>query len=296
MLDITTIILTYNEEKHIKRCLDNVLRFSKKVYVIDSISTDRTQVICKTYENVVVVEHKYPGNQAEQFNWALDNIPIDTRWTLRIDADEYFSDELIAELEEKLPSLPNETTGVVMKRDVIFMGRRIKYGKLKPIKLLRLWRTGKGRIENRIMDEHAILTEGTAVELTHYFFDENLNGIDAWTKKHLDYADRELQLVIQAHPGNNADQLNERNSRKNKYYKMPIYHRAIWFFILRYFLLGGFMDGKAGFVWNFLQCLWYRTLVDIKLDEHNTQNEHGGGNKKYLHNNSITPTLPHPAP
>lgn len=266
MLDLTTIILTYNEELHIERCLRNVSTVSKKIYVIDSPSTDRTQELCKAFPNVEVVEHKYPGNQAEQFNWALDHLKIETEWILRLDADEYLSEELIDEINDKLPQLPLEVTGCVMKRDVVIMGRRIKHGKLKTHKFLRLWRTGKGRIENRIMDEHAILTDGRAIELKHYFFDENLNGIEAWVKKHLDYANREVAIYNGGHVGEGAE-IGKRNSQKARYYTLPMFHRGFWFFILRYIFLGGFLDGKAGFVWNFMQCWWYRTLVDVKLEE-----------------------------
>lgn len=268
MLDITTIILTYNEQKHIRRCLENVLKFSKKVYVIDSPSTDRTCEIAREFENVEVVVHKYPGNQAAQFNWALENLPIDTEWTFRIDADEYLSDELIHEMEDTLPSLPFNISGVVMKRDIIFMGKRIKHGKLKTIKLLRLWRTGKGRIENREMDEHTYLTEGTSVELRNWFYDHNLNGMDAWIKKHLDYANREVRMVMDiSNQHNQGDKVMvSRNKQKSRYYSLPKYWRAFLFFLLRYIFLGGFLDGKAGFVWNFMQCWWYRTLVDAKME------------------------------
>ena len=94
-LDITAIILTYNEEMHIRRCLENVCPIAKKVFVIDSPSTDNTVAICNEFDNVEVVVHKYPGNQAEQFNWALDNVKIDTEWILRLDADEYLLPELV---------------------------------------------------------------------------------------------------------------------------------------------------------------------------------------------------------
>lgn len=267
-LDLTTIILTYNEELHIRRCLENVCPISKKVYVIDSPSTDHTVVICKEFANVEVVEHKYPGNQAEQFNWALDNLKIETEWILRLDADEYLSDELISEINDKLPHLPSDVTGCVMKRDVIFMGRHIKHGKLKTVKLLRLWRNGKGRIENRLMDEHTILTEGRSIELKNFFYDENLNGIDKWIRKHLDYANREVQTYKKGTDYSDAEMVS-RNSQKSRYYSLPMFHRGFWFFILRYIFLGGFLDGKAGFVWNFMQCWWYRTLVDVKLEEQN---------------------------
>ena len=264
-LDITTIILTYNEEKHIGRCLRNALRFSRKVFVIDSPSTDRTQEICKSFPNVEVVEHKYPGNQAAQFNWALDNLKVDTKWIFRLDADEYLSDELITEIRGMLPKLGEDVTGLVMKRDVVIMGKRIRHGKLKTPKFLRLWRTGKGRIENRLMDEHAILTEGRSLELHHFFFDENLNGIEAWVKKHLDYANREVIAYDQT--DKSVSKMAQRNNQKAKYYSLPKFHRGFWFFILRYIFLGGFLDGKAGFIWNFMQCWWYRTTVDVMIEE-----------------------------
>lgn len=273
MLDLTTIILTYNEERHIRRCLENVLKFSKKVIVIDSPSTDRTQTICREYLNVEIIEHKYPGNQAEQLNWALNNVNISTEWTLRLDADEYLSDELISEIRIRLPMLPLECTGILLNRDVIFMGKRIKHGKLKDVKLLRLWRTGKCYIEPRIMDEHAVLKEGTTIVFKNYFFDHNLNGIDSWILKHLDYANREVRLVRESELLSPTEELKLRDHQKNMFYRLPAFHRGFCFFILRYVLLGGFLDGKAGFLWNFMQCWWYRTLIDIKLQEYNTHSK-----------------------
>lgn len=262
---ITTIILTYNEEIHIKRCLDNVCPFSKKVFVIDCFSKDKTAELCTAFSNVEVVKHEWPGNQSVQFNWALKNLKIETEWIFRIDADEYLSDELIMEIKETLPRLSNEVTGCVLKRDLIFMCKRIKHGKIKTCKLLRLWRTGKGMIENRIMDEHTVLTEGRSIELKNYFFDENLNGIDSWVRKHIDYANREVKVSMESEANNG--QMQNRNKQKSRYYLLPKYHRGFLFFILRYIFLGGFLDGKAGFVWNFMQCWWYRTLVDVKLEE-----------------------------
>ena len=145
MLDITVIILTYNEELHIRRCLENVCAFSRKVYVIDSPSTDETVEICKEFPNVEVVVHKYPGNQAEQFNWALDNVQIETEWILRLDADEYLLPGLVKELWEKLPNLSNNVSGVTFKRRHIFLGRWMKRGTY-PVMILRMFRKGKAML------------------------------------------------------------------------------------------------------------------------------------------------------
>ena len=269
-ISLTSIILTFNEELHIERCLKNVCLISEKVYVIDCFSKDRTCEIASKFENVEVVQHEWPGNQAAQFNWFIDNHEIASDWILRLDADEYLSGEAVKEIAETLPSLPQDVTGCVMKRDIIFLGRRIKHGKLKTIKLLRIWRTGKGRIENREMDEHAILTEGRSIELKNWFFDDNLNGIDAWIRKHLDYANRESksQLLNEATTTEaSATDMGARNKQKSRYYSLPKFWRGFMFFVLRYIFLGGFLDGKQGFVWNFMQCWWYRTLVDVKIEE-----------------------------
>ena len=117
MLDLTVIILTYNEEIHIRRCLENVCPIAKKVIVVDSPSTDRTQEIVKEFNNTEVVVHKYPGNQAEQFNWALDNLKIETEWILRLDADEYLMPELVEELKEKLPKIDKDKVSAGGFRD-----------------------------------------------------------------------------------------------------------------------------------------------------------------------------------
>ena len=269
-ISLTSIILTFNEELHIERCLKNVCLISEKVYVIDCFSKDRTCEIASKFENVEVVQHEWPGNQAAQFNWFIDNHEIASDWILRLDADEYLSGEAVKEITETLPSLPQDVTGCVMKRDIIFLGRRIKHGKLKTIKLLRIWRTGKGRIENREMDEHAILTEGRSIELKNWFFDDNLNGIDAWIRKHLDYANRESKSLLLNEATTteaSATDMGARNKQKSRYYSLPKLWRGFMFFVLRYIFLGGFLDGKQGFVWNFMQCWWYRTLVDVKIEE-----------------------------
>lgn len=197
-LDITAIILTYNEELHIRRCLENVCPIVKKVYVIDSPSTDNTIAICNEFENVEVVVHKYPGNQAEQFNWALDSVKIDTEWVLRLDADEYMTDELKLELKEKLNSLPQSTSAVVLPLGRAFMGRILKHGIVNGIKMIRLFRYGKVRYEQRLMDEHLEVLEGNTITFKNKFIDDNLLSVSKFTDKHNNYSSREAALLLDA--------------------------------------------------------------------------------------------------
>lgn len=274
-LDLTTIILTYNEVLHIRRCLENVCPLSKRVIVVDSPSTDRTVEICKEFSNVEVVVHKYPGNQAAQFNWAIDNIAIDTEWILRIDADEYLLPELVQELQEKLPTIPKDVTGIELKRRHIFMGKWVKHG-IYPVIMMRMFRTGYGRYDARLMDEHIALKEGRSIVLENDFCDHSLINISDYCRKHLNYAEREACEILDAtyglssHIDNSLSlgaQAEEKHKKKGTYNKLPLFWRSFAYFCYRYFLKGGFLDGKEGFLFAFIQGWWYRTMVDAKVLE-----------------------------
>ena len=273
MLDLTTIILTYNEELHIRRCLENVCPISKKVYVIDSPSTDRTVEICKEFPNVEVVVHQYPGNQAAQFNWAIDNLKIETEWVLRLDADEYLLPELKHELCDRLSTLDGSIMGVEFKRRHIFMGRWVKHG-IYPVIMLRMFRNGCGRYDNRLMDEHMILTKGKSIVFENDFCDHSLVSISDYCRKHVDYAQREAVEVLDEKWGlsgidNSEDghgkQALAKHRRKGTYNKLPLFWRSFAYFFYRYILRGGFRDGKEGFLFAYLQGWWYRTLVDANV-------------------------------
>lgn len=276
MLDLSVIILTYNEELHIRRCLENVNQIASKVFVIDCYSTDKTTFIAKEL-GAEVVSHTWPGNQAEQFNWALNNLSIQTKWVLRLDADEYLLPELVEELRERLPALPDDVSGIIFNRRHIFMDKWMKRG-IYPVKLLRVFRYGKGMCEQRLMDEHIQLTEGRAVEFAHDFCDHNLNDLSWFCHKHVNYAIREavdlldIELDLTGVAETDGDkqisaQASRKRMAKHKYARQPLFWRSFAYFCYRYFLKGACLDGKVGFIWTFLQGWWYRTLVDAKIYE-----------------------------
>lgn len=274
MLNITVIILTFNEELHIRRCIDNVKEFAKEIYVIDSLSTDNTATIAESM-GAKVIPHKWPGNQAAQFNWALDNIDIKTEWILRLDADEYLLPELITELKEKTPNLEKSITGVTFKRRHIFLGRWMKRGTY-PVMILRMFRKGKAVCEQRLMDEHIELLEGENITFENDFVDHNLNDLSWWAQKHVGYAVREAAELLDIEFNITGNDTGERNlsektlkkrKLKLKYAKKPLFWRSFAYFCYRYFFKLGFLEGKEGFLWSFLQGWWYRTLVDAKVYE-----------------------------
>lgn len=276
MLDLTIIILTKNESLHISRCIENVRELCQKVYLIDCFSTDGTQEIARSL-GAEVIEHEWPGNQATQFNWALDNVKIDSEWILRLDADEYLTPELVEEIKKRLPKIPKEVNGIMLPRRNVWMNKPLKHGGAS-IKILRLFRKGYGRYEPRMVDEQLEISDGLISEFSHSFVDHNLNDLNWWTNKHLGYSNREaaelLDLEYNLSGRNSEDNLKNlspdarhRRILKLKYAKQPLFWRSFAYFVYRYFFKGGILEGKEGFLRHFLQGWWYRTLVDAKIFE-----------------------------
>ena len=180
-LDLTVLILTYNEEKHLARCIGSVKTLANRVVVIDSASTDRTVDLAKAL-GADVYQNRWV-NHAAQFNWALDNTSISTKWIVRLDADEIVSSELADMLLERLPSIAESTAGLTVNRRIYFLNKWIRHGGLYPARMLRIFRRGKGRCEQRWMDEH-ILVSGTVQNLEADICDMNLNSVSWWISKH----------------------------------------------------------------------------------------------------------------
>lgn len=270
---ISVIILTHNEQLHIERCIKSLLPIASEIFVIDSFSTDQTTSIAEQL-GAKVFQNAWK-NYATQFQWALDNCPIQTDWVMRMDADEYITDALAEEIQQQLPQLARSTGGILLKRRVYFMDRWIRYGGYYPTKLLRIWRNGKGRIEQRWMDEHIVLSSGEMVEFKHDIVDYNLQNLSWWTTKHNQYASREAVDLLnkkhhffqEDHSIKSSRQQSQRKrwAKDNLYAQSPLFLRAIVYFFFRYFLQLGFLDGKAGLIWHGLQGLWYRFLVDAKI-------------------------------
>ena len=276
MKNISTIILTYNEEKHIERCVKNAFRFSDKVYLVDSFSNDNTVKIAESL-GAIVYQNKWENNHSKQFNWGIENLPIKTDWIFRLDADEYLSEDLIYEVNTKLSTVEEDVSGIVMERKMVFLGRKITKGNIK-WNMLRLFRNGKGKCEDRWMDEHIVLGEGRTIMFENCFYDDNLNSLGWWISKHNGYSIREAidllnlkyELIkdkkekISMAMSADAD---SKRKKKQKYNEMPLFWRSFFYFIYRYLFKLGFLDGKEGFLWHFLQGFWYRTLVDAKIFE-----------------------------
>lgn len=281
MLDLTVIILTKNEEYNLKKCIESFKGIVKRFVIVDSYSTDGTKAICEELSkkvNISFYENKFI-DYATQLNWGIKNTNINTMWTMRMDADEELTPELVEELKQKLPKVSDDVNGIILKRRVYFMGRWIKYGGKYPELLLRIFRTGFGECEQKLMDEHMILKSGNKIKFDCDIIDNNNKNLEWWTHKHNWYSNREVldyqqKVIVSSEKKDeiSANVTGEQAERKrfiknNGYYKLPLFLRAHLYFIYRYYIRLGFLDGQEGKIYHFLQAYWYRFLVDAKIYE-----------------------------
>ena len=284
MVDVTFIILTKNEEINIVDCLNSVVGFAKRVVVIDSGSTDKTCEIAK-FMGADVYKHPFE-NYARQFNWGIDNTNITTKWTFRLDADERLTPALTKELEKLAKEHDSDdVNGITMEAWLYFLGRKIKHGCHNKRKLM-MFKTGIGRIEDRKMDEHTILSEGTSVYCKNRFIHYDFKDMTHWINKMNWYATREMQDYYEFINGQDADISGNQSSmkandstisgiRKKKYgiyYEFPLFFRSWLLFMYYYIARLGFLDGKEGFVYHYMYHRWYRSLVDAKILEQKITN------------------------
>lgn len=274
---LTAIILTYNEEIHLKRCLNSLKSVCSDIIIVDSYSKDKTKEIALEY-GVKFYQNKWV-NYANQFNWAIDNTEITTDWVMRVDADEFIDEELQNNLSIKLKTFKEIIIGVRIKRMMCFLEKPLKKGGMYPIWHLKIWRRGTAICEQRWMDERMVSIKNGAIEsLDGNLIDNNLNKITWWTQKHNNYATREaIDILDEIYNFTNNNTLavsrlfgtpeERRRWLKMRYLNMPLFIRPFLFFFIRYFLQGGFLEGKRGFIWSILQCFWYRFLVDVKIFE-----------------------------
>jgi glycosyltransferase involved in cell wall biosynthesis len=214
-----------------------------------------------------VYQHRFE-NFARQRNHAL-TLPIRTEWILFLDADEWVPPELQREIAEVIDRNPPED-GFYIKWRFIWMGRWIRRG-YYPSWILRLARRGRVRCEERQVNEHLIV-DGAVGYLDHDFIHEDRKDLADWIAKHVRYARREADELIKRELRVVQEEIDarlfgtqaqrKRWLRRHVWERLPPFVRPWLFFFYRYVLRGGFLDGRAAFVYHFLHALWFMTLID----------------------------------
>ena len=279
ILSISVVILTYNEEKNIEECLKSLNGIAENIFIVDSGSTDDTINIVKKYTDKIYTNTF--ENYSQQRNWAFDNLPINTEWIMNLDADHRVTEELKNELIEIFSaSIDNDIKGFLSSRKTIFMNRWIKHGGHYPVYHAFMFRKGFGYCEDKIYDQHFVVN-GKVKILNGDIIDIITDSLSTFTLRHNLWSDLE---AIEAFKNNTQEgtgtispklsghPIEKRRLLKKFYLKFPLFVRPIVYFLYRYFIRFGFLDGKEGLIFHFLQGFWFRFLIDAKLYEHYKKN------------------------
>jgi glycosyltransferase involved in cell wall biosynthesis len=275
---LAVVVLTRDEERNLPACLASVSGWVQAIYVVDSGSTDRTVAIAARC-GATVATNRFESH-ARQWNWALRELPITAPWVLALDADQRVTPELADDIRAVLDRDARsgalaDLGGFYVRRRQIFRGKWIKHGGYYPRHLLKLFRAGHGWAEETDLVDHHFRVQGRVGMLAHDLIEDNRNEADicVWIAKHTRYAARQAEEESGrnrngSHPIRWRDpHARARRLKRQVWSALPLYVRPALYFFYRYVLRLGFLDGKEGFVFHFLQAYWYRLLVDIKLDE-----------------------------
>ncbi|MBE9603071.1 exosortase Y [Pedobacter sp. MC2016-24] len=276
--EFSFIILTYNEALNLQLLLDSIATLNARIYVLDSGSTDETLAICET--NQVQVKQQSFSNHPMQWDAALHLFDIKTPWIIALDADQTISNELLVKLHEFKDVNYTTINGIYFNRKHIFRGQWIRYGGYFPKYLLKMFRSDLGYSDLKESSDHRFQVPGKSIIWKKaYLIEENLkdHNLDFWISKHNTYSNLfarqhvaqclnpasgiELPRLFRASP-------NEYNALlKAIWFKLPLYFRPCLYFIYRLVFQLGFLDGKTGILYHFLQGFWFRLVIDLKIEE-----------------------------
>lgn len=272
MADITAIILTRNEKDFIEDCIRSIKSVAKRIVVVDSYSEDNTVELAKNL-GAEVHQHEF-FNYSRQYKYAVEVANVQTKWILRIDADERLTSESAEELNQLCSQNENtDVTGIVLRFYNMFLGKPMYHGGMYPWKKLSVYKTGVGDIEDRNMDEHIILTEGTIIEAKKDSKHLAFRGLTFFTNKCNWYSTREAMDYFEQKKVSNKNASLKTRIKMEVYYRLPLGIRSWAYYFYRYYIRLGFLDGKEGKIFAFLHAYWYRFLVDAKIYEHEKLDE-----------------------
>lgn len=261
-------ILTHNEEIDIAACIESA-SVSDDVIVVDSFSCDRTIEIAEQYP-VRVVQHVFESH-GKQRTWMLRNVPTKYDWVYILEADERMTPELYQ--EGITASQSGEHIGYYVAERVMFMNRWIRRSTQYPRYQMRLfdkekvWFDDYGHTEREVCDGSTGFLKET---YPHY---TSGKGFSRWIDKHNRYStDEAKETVRQLAEGTvewrtlflGRSEVERRRALKDLSLRLP--GRPIIRFFYMYFVLGGILDGQAGFTWCVLQS-FYEYLILLKVWE-----------------------------
>lgn len=279
-IPVSVLIPAKNEEANLPACLES-LQKADEIFVVDSQSDDKSIEICESY-GAKVVQFHFNGRWPKKKNWSLENIEFRNEWVLIVDCDERITTQLWQEIAYSINN--PEFNGYYLNRRVFFLGKWIRFGGKYPDWNLRLFKHKFGRYENlntedirntgdNEVHEHVILT-GKVGYLKNDMLHEDFKDLYHWLARHNRYSNWEARVYYNLLTGKGengtiganlfGDAVQRKRFLKKIWVRLPF--KPLLRFILFYILQGGFLDGKAGYIYGRLLSQ-YEYQIGVKLFE-----------------------------
>jgi len=264
--NVSIFIITYNEEKNIKKCLDSV-RWSNDIVILDSFSTDKTLSIATQFKNVRIFKKKF-DDYSTQRNYGLKKIDFINSWVLIIDADETCSVELKMELlSDKIQNNSN-TIVYSLRRKTFFANKWLKHNSMYNVWIERLIKPQHvsfyGVVHEKL--KYNGLSDKLSSDIEHYPFSK---GIEDWISRRNRYSTLSAEYEINHEYNIKIDNLFSKDPVKFRqflnsiYKKLPL--RWLIFFLYNFFIKLCFLDGYKGIYYVLLETFYeFITVLKIK--------------------------------
>lgn len=259
-LPLSVVMITLNEAHHMRAVLDNLEGFAAKIFVVDSFSNDDTVDIA-IERGAHVVQRRFK-DFGDQWNYAAGELPIDTPWVMKLDPDERITDRLKESIAEAIAKA--DADGFSFRRQLWLMGKPL------PVynHVIRIWRHGKCRFSNVIVNEHPIIdgeTRDLMGELEHH----DSPNLHHWFEKQNHYCTAEAIAMYHGYaladrPRLLGSRLQRRMWMKTYFWNMPGRYALLYLYHLLW--IGSWRAGKVGLIWARLRTELYRTQ-EYKLYE-----------------------------
>lgn len=277
MIPVTLLVTTRNEAANIERCLRSAHLFIDQIFVIDSESEDDTVSIARAYAEVVNLPYDHSKIIPWIYQWGLDNLPIRNDWVMILEADQMLTPALKEELEHLFSRPSIRENGFYVRRQQVFRGKALRFGGYGSKYMLKLFRRAAGELDPEETDTR-VYVKGEVGRLRSPIIEENRkeDAILFYLQKHLRYADvfarEELQRREEGFKWKQQPRLFGTPDQrvlwlKQIFFGLPLYIRPFIYFFYRYVILLGFLDGKQGAIFHFMQAFWFRLVWDIRLEE-----------------------------
>ena len=251
--------------------MESVKELNAPIYIIDSFSTDSTKNIAEKYK-AIFIENKFTTHTL-QWKFALTQLPENIDWVLGLDADQTLTPELLSEINSIFNSENEiEYSGFYLRRRNYFLGKWICFGGYQNRYLLKLFKKSDVYLDDFELMDHHFYVNGKTKKLSNDIIEDNLKeDLDFWKKKHIRYAElqakEEHEKLLTSTGSIFGNQDERRLFLKNLWNRMPLFVRPVLYFLYRYFILAGFLDGFVGSKFHYLQAYWYRRTVDQNIYE-----------------------------